>query len=133
VTSLTYDPDGGKVYYTDDNTAYRNLLEVDVATGTRKLLLEHARIGDMAFNRVDKSIWGIRHVNGLDSLVRVRAAHDAWNLVVEFPYGRALFDLDISPDGTLLSASVSEINGDSRIDVYRIDDLLAGKVAAIAT
>jgi len=133
VTSLTYDPDAGKVYYTDDNTAYRNLLEVDVATGARKLLLEHARIGDMAFNRVDKSIWGIRHVNGLDSLVRVRAAHDAWNLVMEFPYGRALFDLDISPDGRLLSASVSEINGDSRIDVYRIEDLLAGKVAAIAT
>ena len=97
------------------------------------MLLEHARIGDIAFNRADKSIWGIRHLNGLDSLVRVRAAHDAWNQVITFPYGRALFDLDISPDGTLLSASVGEINGDSSIDVYRIDDLLAGKVNAIAT
>ena len=133
VASLTYDPDGNKVYFTSDNHLYRNLMEVDVATGKTTMLLEHARIGDMAFNRIDKSIWGIRHVNGLDTLVRVRAAHDAWNLVMEFPYGRALSDLDISPDGTLLSASVSEINGDARIDVYRISDLLAGRADAIAT
>ena len=133
VASLAYDPDAGKVYFTSDNGAYRNLMQVDVASGRTDMLLEHARIGDIAFNRADKSIWGIRHVNGLDTLVRVRAAHDAWNQVVTFPYGRALFDLDISPDGTLLSASISEINGDSRIDVYRIDDLLAGKVNAIAT
>jgi hypothetical protein len=97
------------------------------------MLLEHARIGDIVFDRADKSIWGIRHVTGIDSLVRVRSSHDGWNLVIEFPYGRALFDLDMSPDGTLLSATVSEINGDSHIDVYRVADLLAGKVSAVAT
>jgi hypothetical protein len=133
VTSLTYDPDGNKAYFTADNAAFRDLMEVDVATGDTKTLLAHARIGDLAFDRADKSIWGIRHLNGLDTMVRVRAAHDAWNQVITFPYGQALFDLDISPDGTLLSASVSEINGDSRIDVYRISDLLAGKANAIAT
>jgi hypothetical protein len=108
-------------------------MEVDLSTGEKRMLIPQARLGDIAFNRVDKSIWGIRHVNGLDTLARVRAAHDAFNQVITFPYGVALFDVDISPDGTLLSASVSEINGDSRIDVYRISDLLNGQVKAIAT
>ncbi len=133
VTSVAYDPDSGKVFYTTDNAAYRNLMEFDVVTGKGRMLIEHARLGDIALNRVDKSIWGIRHVNGLDTLARVRAAHDAFNQVVTFPYGVALFDVDVSPGGTLLSASVSEVNGDSRIDVYRITDLLNGQVKAIAT
>lgn len=133
VTSLAYDPVADKAYFTADNNALRDLMEVDVATGETKVLLEHARIGDIAFDPADKSIWGIRHLNGLDTMVRVRAAHDAWNQVITFPYGQDIFDLDISPDGTLLCASVTEINGDSRLDIYRISDLLAGKSKAIAT
>jgi hypothetical protein len=132
-TSLAYDPVERKAYFTSDNNGFRNLMEVNIDTGATRLLLDHARIGDIAFDPADKSIWGIRHLDGLDTLVRIPAAHDSWNQVITFPYGRALVDLDISPDGTLLSASVSEINGDARIDVYRIDDLLAGQVKAVAT
>ena len=32
---------------------------------------EDARIGDLAFNRADQSLWGIRHLNGLASIVRM--------------------------------------------------------------
>ena len=132
-TSLAYDPDADIAYYTTDNNALRDLVQVDVATGETKMLLEDARIGDIAFDRADKSIWGIRHLNGIDTMVRVRAAHDAWNQVVSFPYGTQLSDLDISPDGTLLCATISEINGDSRLDVFRLSDLLAGNVHSIAS
>jgi hypothetical protein len=131
-TALAYDPDGGKLYFTDKNNAQRDVMEADVATGETKLLLHHARIGDLAFDRADKSIWGIRHLNGLDSLVRIRAAHDEWNQVGTFEYGTQVSDLDVSPDGTLLCATISEINGDSRLDVFRIADLLAGKVQSVA-
>src|SRR5690606_37313045 len=41
-------------------------------------------------------------------------------------------DLDITPDGTLLSASVGEVNGDQSVQVFRIDDLMAGTTAPIA-
>jgi len=133
VTSLTYDPDTQTAYYTADNNAMRDLMQINIATGDSKMLLRDARIGDLAFNPADKSIWGIRHLNGLDSMVRIRATHDAWNQVNTFPYGQDVFDLDISPDGMLLSASVTEINGDSRIDVYRVSDLLNGQPNAIAT
>ena len=132
-TSLAYDPEHRKVFFTTNNNAQRDLMEIDLATGETKMLLSHARIGDIAYNRVDGSIWGIRHLNGLGTLVRIRAAHDQWNQVNTFPYGQDLFDLDISPDGKLLCASVNEVDGSSRLDIYRIDDLLAGKADAIAT
>jgi hypothetical protein len=133
VTSMAYDPDARIAYYTADNNAFRDLLQVDIDTGESKMLLRDARIGDIAFDRVDKSIWGIRHLNGLDTMVRIRAAHDQWNQIITFPYGQEMFDLDVSPDGVYLSASVTEIDGASRIDIYRIEDLLAGKAQAIAT
>ena len=37
-----------------------------------RLLQKDARIGDLAFNRADKSIWGVRHLNGLSTLVRMK-------------------------------------------------------------
>ena len=132
-TSLAYDPVHRRVFFTTNNNALRDLMEIDLATGETKMLLQHDRIGDIAYDRADGSIWGIRHLNGLSTLVRIRAAHDQWNQVNTFPYGQDLFDLDISPDGTLLCASVNEIDGSSRLDVYRISDLLAGRVDAIAT
>ncbi|MGD0144403.1 MAG: hypothetical protein ABSC92_14700, partial [Rhizomicrobium sp.] len=131
-TSLAYDPDANKLYFTTNNNAERDVMETDVATGDTRLLFYHARIGDLAFDRADKSIWGIRHLNGLDTLVRIRAAHDQWNQVGTFEYGTQVSDLDVSPDGTLLCATISEINGDSRLDVFRVSDLLAGNVQSVA-
>jgi len=133
VTSLAYDPVEKKAYYTADNYAWRDLMELDVATGKTRTLLEDARIGDIAFDSADQSIWGITHINGLDTLVRVRAAHDAWNQVLTFRYGTQLSDLDISPDGTMLCATISEINGESRLDVFLIKDLLAANLHPIAS
>ena len=133
VTSLAYDPDSGTIYYTTDNYAFRDLMALDAATGQSKMLIRDGRVGDLAVNPEDHSVWGIRHLNGLDTLVRTSPARDSWNQIVTFAYGHSLFDLDISPDGKLLAASVGEINGDQRIGIYRIADLLNGEVKEIAT
>ena len=37
---------------------------LDLATGRTRMLLRNARIGDLAFNRTDNSLWGVRHDNG---------------------------------------------------------------------
>src|SRR6185369_2861847 len=65
VTSLAYDAAGGTVFYTNDNLALRDLMAVDVKTGATRMLLEDARIGEIAFNPVDRSLVGIQHVNGI--------------------------------------------------------------------
>ncbi|MBS0278181.1 MAG: hypothetical protein JSR81_11195, partial [Proteobacteria bacterium] len=86
-TSLAFDPDDRLAFYTADNNAMRDLMQVNVDTGETKELMEDARVGEIAYDPVDKSIWGVRRLNGLDTLVRIRAAHDEANQVITFPYG----------------------------------------------
>jgi len=123
VASMAYDPDAEKAYFTTDNYAFRNIVQVDVRSGKTRTLITHGRIGDLVVNPKDKTIWGIRHMNGLVTLVRIDPPYTTWTQIHTFPYGHMLFDLDISPDGTLLSTSVGEINGDQSEEVYRLADM----------
>jgi len=132
VTSLAYDPSSNTAWYTTDNYAYRDIMQIDVATGRQRMVLEDARIGDIVFNPADRSLWGLRHLNGFVTLVRVPEPYTSWSQVHTFPFGRVPFDLDISPDGTMLSTSVGEVSGDQSVRVFRIDDLLAGLTDPIA-
>jgi hypothetical protein len=123
VTSVAFDPDARTAYYTEDNYAFRDLLAVNVDTGKRRMLLKDARIGDMVVNPVDKSVWGIRHDNGLATIVRIPPPYAGFNQVHTFKYGQIPFDLDISPDGKLLSASFGEINGTQTMRVWKLDEM----------
>ena len=126
VTSLAFDPATKTVFYTSDNYALRDIRALDVATGKETILLEDARIGEIVFNKVDRSLWGVRHSNGLATLVHIPHPYSEWKQVHTFAYGVVPYDLDISPDGRLLSASVSEVNGDQFLRVWEIDKVRAG-------
>jgi len=126
VTSLAFDPASRKLFYTTNNADWRHLLELDIATGRTTTLLENARIGDLAFNRADRTLWGVRHDNGNSTLVRLPPPYHEWLQVHTLPYGRDLFDLDVSPDGTTLIGSMSEISGAQRLVRMNIAALLAG-------
>ncbi len=126
VASFAYDPDTGTTFYTNDNLALRDLMAVNVKTGEERMLIENARIGEIVFNPVDRSLMGVRHANGLATLVRVPYPYTEWYQVHAFPYEFVPSDLDISPDGRLLSASMSEDNGDQFLRVWDLDKLLAG-------
>jgi hypothetical protein len=123
VASLAYDPDTNRVWYTADNLAYRDLMEVDIATGNEKMLIRDGRIGDIVFNRKDRSIWGLRHLNGLVTLVRLTAPYTSWTPIHAFEYGEIPSDLDISSDGQFLCATVAEIDGAQQVMVFRMSDL----------
>ena len=118
VTSLAFDPDSRKAYYTEDNYAFRDLIEIDVDTGKKRMLLKDARIGDMVVNPRDKSIWGIRHQNGYATIVRIPAPYAGFNQIHTFDYGITPFDLDISPDGSMVAASYGEIDGTQSVRVW---------------
>ncbi len=124
VTSLAYDPGAGTLFYTADNTAERDLVAIDLATRKQRTLLKDARIGDLAFNLRDRSIWGIRTFNGICTLVRIPYPYTTWNALYSWPYGEVAYDLDVSPDGTLVSASVGEIDGKQTVRVLRATALL---------
>ena len=126
VTSLAYDPFEKILYYTTDNGGHRDLVRLDPATGRGRVLMKDARIGDLAFNRADRSLWGIRHFNGIVSLVRLAPPYTAWTRVFTWPYGTVVYDLDVSPDGARVSASFGEISGRQDVRVIPVERLLAG-------
>jgi hypothetical protein len=132
VASFAYDPASGTAFFTNDNTAYRDLMAVDVQTGEERLLLKDARIGEIAFNPVDRSLMGVRHVYGQTQFVRIPYPYASWQAVYTFPYGFLPYDLDISPDGRLLSASMTEPNADEYLRVWQLDKLLAGDITPVS-
>ena len=132
VTSLAWDPDGRRLFYTTDNGAYRDLVVLDPATGRRQMLQKDVRIGDLAYSRADKSLWGIRHLNGIATLVRMMPPYTSWKQVFSFPYGTVPYDLDVSPDGTQLVASFGEVNGQQDVRILDVARALKGDVTPIA-
>lgn len=125
VTSLAYDPFDKVLFYTTDNGAHRDLVRVDPRTRRTRVLIKDARIGDLAFNRADRSLWGIRHFNGIVSLVRMAPPYAEWTRVYSWPYGTVVYDLDVSPDGTMISASFGEISGKQDVRVLSTERLFA--------
>jgi hypothetical protein len=131
VTSLAHDPDSKTLFYTADNYAFRDLMAIDLQTGETQMLLEDARIGELVFNRHDRSIWGVRHLHGLASLVRIPYPYTEWNVIQTFPYGVSLYDMDISPDGRLLSSSFGDVTGQQDLRIFELDSLLSGEVVPL--
>jgi hypothetical protein len=126
VTSLAFDPASRTLFYTTNNSDWRNLRALDVASGRSRMLIPDSRIGDLAFSAADRSLWGVRHDNGFSTLVRLAPPYTDWRQVRTLPYGQDLFDLDLSPDGTTLIASKSEVSGETRLVLMDVAALIAG-------
>jgi hypothetical protein len=118
VTSLVWNPSDKQIYYTTDNGAHRDLVRLDPVTHRTRLLQKDARIGDLAYNAKDQSIWGVRHLNGLSTLVRIKPPYTDWERVITWPYGTDMYDIDVSPDGSLVSGSFGEISGKQDVRVF---------------
>jgi hypothetical protein len=131
VTSLAYDAAAHMLFYTADNTAERDLVALDTATGKQRTLLKNARVGELSFNRADRSIWGIRTFNGICTLVRIPYPYTDWNALYSWPYGEVAYDLDVSPDGQLVSASVGEISGKQTVRVMRTASVLTSDATPV--
>jgi hypothetical protein len=126
VTSLAFDPSSRTLFFTTNNADWRHLLALDLATRRTRVLLRNARIGDLAFNRADRSLWGVRHDNGFSTLVRIPYPYTEWKQVHTLAYGHDLFDLDVSRDGSALIGSMSDIGGDQRLVRMKVPSLLRG-------
>ena len=132
VTSPAYDPHSNTLFFTADNSAYRDLMTVNVETGKKRMLIKDARIGDLSFNAADESLWGLRHLNGYVSLVRIPPPYTKWNQLYTWPYGQVPYELDVSPDGTMVSMSVGEIDASQALRVFSSTGLLEGKLQQLA-
>jgi hypothetical protein len=123
VTSLAWDPESRTLFYTTDNGSLRDLVMLDLATRRTRLLQRDVRIGDIVYSKTDRSLWGIRHLNGYVTIARIPPPYTSWEQVVTLPYGTVVYDLDVSPDGTQLVASFGEISGAQDVRVLSVDAL----------
>ncbi len=129
VCSLAFDRAGGRLFFTTDNSTYRDIRVYHLDTGTSDKLLSDARIGDLVFNSRDKSLWGIRHNAGLSTLVRIEPPYADWTAVYGFDYYSDVYGLDLSPDGAWLSAALSDVSGNQKLIRMSTADLLKGTFA----
>jgi len=133
VTSTAFDPNARTLFYAADNLAYRDLMAVNVDTGTTRMLIRDARIGDFAFDPTDRSLWGLRHENGYVTLVQIPYPYKEWHQVHTWPYGTEPCEMAVSSDGAMLSLTVVHIDGHADLRLFHTADLKAGKVEAFDT
>ncbi len=136
VTSLTYDEESDLLFFTTDNDAWRDLNSYDLKSGKTRRLQKDFRTGDLGFNPVDKSVWGIKHLHGRSSIVKIPKSdpsgesekpYSSWIRKLTLPYGHDIFDIDISPDGKKLSAAVSDLRGNQSLILYDLEALEDGR------
>lgn len=130
VTSLAYDPATKNLFYTADNDDWRDLHQVNALTGEHRVLQKNSRVGDLTFCPADSSLWGIRHMNGISTLVRIPPPYTKWNQILSWPFGTDMYDIDISPDGTRLVGSIAEISGRQTLRRFDTASLAAGDTAS---
>ena len=128
VTSLALDAESNTMFYTADNYALRDLMSIDMETGETRMLQKDIRVGELVFNKSGRALWGVRHANGMATLVRMPYPYEEWNQIHSFPYGQVLYDMDISPDGKYLSTSFGEADGAQSLRVFEVDKLLDDEV-----
>ena len=128
VTSLAFDPDGKRLFFTGDNGAFRDIIELDIETQNTRRVMKDGRIGDLAFDRSDRSLWGVRHDSGFASLVRVPEPYDDWKLVHTFDFGTIPYDVDVAPNGARVSFSIRSPSGFVELQVFARDSLLADSI-----
>lgn len=129
VASTAFDANTHTLFYTSKNSrGWRDLNAMDIRTGSQRILLANARIGDLTFDKSDASLWGIQHHDGISRIVRIPPPYDTWQDIVPLKYGVDLYDPDISPDGKTLVSSMTEISGRHKLIALSIDSLLGGRI-----
>ncbi|MFO7616122.1 MAG: hypothetical protein R6V75_02605 [Bacteroidales bacterium] len=126
VTSLAFDPATRTLFATTHNKDWRGLQSISLDTGRASELIRIARCGHLVFDTVGKCLWGVQNLAGRTSLVRFEPPYRDYQVMLTLPYGQELFDPDISPDGSLISAILSDVTGRQQVVLIQMADLLKG-------
>ncbi|NOU47461.1 MAG: hypothetical protein HOO86_10410 [Bacteroidales bacterium] len=126
VTFLAYDPVGKQIFFSEQNAKYRSLVKVDVVSGKKKTLIRISRTGNLAFNPVDRCLWGVKHDNGYATLVKIPEPYTETIPMYTTDFGKSLLDLAISNDGNRMSATLTGIRGEQSVILFDLKQLESG-------
>lgn len=126
VNGMTYDDSLKTLFVTTHNSDWRGLRAINTENGKITDLIKIARTGQLAMNLKDHSIFGVQTQSGRTMLVRFRPPYKKWEELYSLPFGKDLFDLDVSHDGKFLSATISDAKGRQKLIMFTIRDLELG-------
>ena len=124
VTSPAFDPAGRRLFFTTENNDLRGLSVYHLDTHRTEDLASELRTGDLAFNRADNSLWGIRHHGGLTSIARMEEPYRNGKVLHTFPFATDLSEIEISPDGEYLTGLLLDETAKQRLVRFRTAALL---------
>ena len=127
VTHLAYDDSSKTIFASTQNRDWRGLQSIDVKTGKVNELIKITRCGNLVFDPHSRSLWGVQSFAGRTSLLRFDPPHNNFQMMMTLPFGQDLADLSLSPDGKLISATLSEVSGSQKLVVFSIADLKSGR------
>lgn len=127
VFHVAFDETSKTLFYTTDNHHWRDLRSYNLDTGVSRLLIRDLRVGDLTFNPVDKTLWGVRHADGWSTIIRLSSPYREWTSAYTLDYGNDIYDLDISPDGKYMSAALVDIGGHQTLVRVNLKDLFQGQ------
>jgi hypothetical protein len=131
VASVAWDARDRAIFYTTDNDKHRDLVRLDPGTGQTRVLQKDLRVGELAFDRASRALYGVRSLNGLATIVRIPPPYTEWTRLVTLPYGTIAYDLDVSPDGTLVAATFGDPTGRQTVRVIKVSSLEQGDATPI--
>ena len=127
VTSMAYDDSLKTIFASTHNNDWRGLQAINVETGKMKELIKYSRCGNLVFDPKTHTLWGIQSLSGRSNLVRFLPPYKTYQTMFTLPYGQDMSDPAISPDGSMLSATLSDVTGSQKLVIFHIADLIAGK------
>lgn len=128
VTNFAYDKINNRAFVTTHNQNWRGLKIVDLNTGEEKTLFDYIRIAELVYSEKEKAIYGMQIVNGRSAIVKLTGDFTTLQRLYSIPYGYSYFDIDISPNGKLLSGTFADQSGNQKLMLFNLDSLNYGKV-----
>ncbi len=128
VTSFAYNKNDHKIYCTTHNNYWRGLKAVDIETGDEETLFDYIRITELVYSPKEENIYGIQIIDGRTAIVKLTENLSNISRLYSIPFGYSYFDIDISPDGRLLSGTFADAAGRQKLMLFNLDSLNLGKI-----
>lgn len=120
---LCFDQKRNRIIYTSQNQNYRGLRVYDLKKHRIVKRLNFQRLSNVVYDNTNDCMYAFFTSQGVIHLVCVDSTLKNKTPLFSFPFGVEVFDLAISHDGTMLSATMSGDNGEHSLILFNINDL----------
>jgi hypothetical protein len=128
VTNFAFDEANNRIFATMHNQNWRGLKTIDLNSGDEEVLFDYIRISELVYSKSEKAIYGIQVFNGRTSVVKLSGDFKNVERLYSIPFGYSFFDIDVSPNGPLLSGTFANTAGNQKLMIFNLDSLNLGKI-----